>query len=408
MAKIQLGVMYGSRSCEHDVSVISAVQLMHSVNTEKYDVIPIYLAKDGLWYTGKALMDISIYASFDAVKKDIVPVRLDLVSGAKSLLTIQKGKGLFAKPQEVILYHLDCVIPVFHGLHGEDGTVQGLLELCNIPYTSCNVGASSIGMDKVLMKRFFRGCGFPVLPDTFLLRKEWEEDREACIERIEKELPYPVYCKPACLGSSIGVSRAENREELIDSLELAFDFDRKVLVEQGLTSMIELNCSVLGYNGKIKASEIEMPISCASKDLLDFETKYLNGSSSSKGMVSLGRILPAKIEPELKEKIQQMSKDIFYALDCKGVVRIDFMYDTASDQIYITEINTIPGSLSFYLWQATKLPYADLIDCMVDCAMQAQQDKDDNNYAFHSEILKNMKLSGGKGAKGAKVGIKNA
>ena len=401
MNKIQLGVIYGSRTCEHEVSIISAVQLMRAADRQTYDVIPIYISKKGEWFTGDPLFDIASYTPFDENRKGLKRVSLDLTAGSRALVSFERGKGLLGKDKRVVLARLDCVVPVLHGMHGEDGTIPGLLELCNIPYTSSGVGASAVGMDKVYMKNYFRGCGFPVLPSTWFLRSTWEKDREAACQLIEKELPYPVFVKPASLGSSIGVTRANDRKSLVEALELAFEFDRKVLVEKGLDNPLELNCSVLGYDGECKASEIEMPISGG--DLLSFMDKY--GNNSTKGMASLKRVLPAPIEPELYKRIQTLSVDVFNAMDCKGVVRIDYMYDAASDGLYITEINTIPGSLAFYLWEPCALPYSMLIDQMVQCAMKAQEDKDNNNFAYTSDILKNISI-GGKA--GAKNGLKNA
>lgn len=402
MNKIQLGVMFGSRSCEHEVSIISAVQLMRAADRQTYDVIPIYISKKGEWFTGDALMDISAYTPFDEGRKGVVRVNLDVTAGSGALTRVEHGKGLLGKDKEVVVARLDCVIPVFHGMHGEDGTIQGLLELCNIPYASSGVGASAMGMDKVYMKQFFQGAGFPVLPSCWFLRRAWEQDRAAVMAQVEKELPYPVFVKPASLGSSIGVAKAKDRASLEEALEVAFEFDRKVLVEKGLEEPLELNCSVLGYNGNARASEIEMPVSGG--DLLTFMDKYLGGSST-KGMASLKRVLPAPIEPELRERIQRLSVDIFNNMDCKGVVRIDYMFDAATGGLYITEINTIPGSLAFYLWEACAMPYSALIDEMVRCAKEAQQDKDDSNYAYTSDILSSISL-GGKA--GSKTGLKNA
>jgi len=402
MSKLQLGVFYGSRTCEHDVSIISAVQLMRAADKEKYDIIPVYISKQGEWFTGEALFDMSSYTPFDPGKKGIIRVNPDITAGSRALTRIEPGKGLFGKDREVVVARLDCAIPVFHGMHGEDGTVQGLLELCNMPYSSSCVGASAIGMDKVYMKQFFRGAGFPILPDCWFLRRAWEKDREAVMTQIEEKLPYPVFVKPASLGSSIGVSRANDRSELEEALELAFDFDRKVLVEQGLNKPLELNCSVLGYNGEARASEIEMPVTGG--ELLTYMDKY-GASGGSKGMASLKRVLPAPIEPELREKIQKLSVDIFNNMDCKGVVRIDYMYDSASDGIYITEINTLPGSMAFYLWEATGMPYREMIDHLVEFAMEAQQEKDDSNYAYASNILTDVSLGGKAGPKnGSKLG----
>lgn len=403
MDKLQLGVIYGSRTCEHEVSIISAVQLMRAADRQRYDVIPIYISKQGEWYTGDGLMDISAYTPFDPSRKGIIRVNLDITTGSGALVAVEHGKGLFGKERQVIVARLDCVIPVMHGMHGEDGTIQGLMELCNIPYSSAGVGASAMGMDKVYMKQFFRGAGFPVLPSNWFLRRAWEENPSAVLDAVEKELPYPVFVKPASLGSSIGVTKAKDRKGLEEALELAFEFDRKVLVEQGLEDPLELNCSVLGYNGHAKASEIEMPISGG--DLLTFAEKYLGGSNSTKGMASLKRVLPAPIEPELRDKIQQLSVDIFNDMDCKGVVRIDYMYDAKSDGLYITEINTIPGSMAFYLWEACAKPYSQLIDDLVQFALEAQQDKDNSNYAYSSDILSNVSLGG---KTGTKSGLKNA
>ncbi len=399
--KTQLGVIFGSRSCEREVAIISAVQLMNHVDTEKYDVIPVYISEQGVWYTGEALRRIETFQHFSPDMKGVEQVQLDTTAGSGALLATRPGKGLFGHPTQVVAARLEVCVVVMHGLNGEDGTLQGMLELANLPYTSTGVAGSAIGMDKIMMKQFFRGAGLPVLPGTWYTRSRFEREREQVLDDVEQQLGYPVFVKPANLGSSIGVSRADDREGLLDSLELAFDYDRRVLVEKGLDHPIELNCSVLGYDDEVEASPIEMPTSALTQDFLDFRKKYLEGGSS-KGMASLNRVLPAPIPEEMRDAIQRMSCDIFRMLDCKGVVRIDFMYDRASDQTYITEINTIPGSLAFYLWENKGVKYAELIDRMVACARRAHEDKNLRNYAFTSDILKNVQLGGGKGAKGAK------
>ena len=400
MAKIQLGVLFGSRSCEREVAIISAVQLMNHVDTEKYDVIPVYISEQGVWYTGAPLRDIKNYTPFNPDMKGIDQVALDITAGSGALIANRPGKGLFGKPRQEVVARLECCVIVMHGLNGEDGTLQGMLELANLPYTSAGVAGSAIGMDKIMMKQFFRGAGtLPCLPDCWFTRSMFQADREAVLDKVEKELGYPVFVKPANLGSSIGVSRADDREGLIDSLELAFDYDRRVLVEKGLDKPIELNCSVLGYDDDVTASPIEMPIS--GEQFLDFKEKYL-ANGGSKGMASLHRVLPAPIEDSLRDHIQQLSCEIFRMLDCKGVVRIDYMFDKATEQVYITEINTIPGSLAFYLWENAGVKYAELIDRMVKAALRAHEDRNMRNYAFTSDILKSVSLGGAKGAKDAK------
>lgn len=396
--KKQIGVIFGSRSCEREVAIISAVQLMRHADREKYDIIPVYIDESGNWYTGDKLKEIGSFKPFRPDSAGITRVFPDLSSGSGALLTMQKGTGLFAKEKIEIAARIDVYIIVMHGLNGEDGTLQGLLELANVPYTSTGVAGSAVGMDKIMMKQIFRGAGLPVLPGVWFTRTEYENGPDDVIRKVEGEIGYPVFVKPANLGSSIGVSRADDAETLAESLELAFEYDRRVLVEKGLDKPIELNCSVLGYDGEDEASPIEMPIN--NDEFLDFKDKYL-ASGGSKGMASLHRVLPAPIEDGLKEYIQEMSRTIFRLLDCKGVVRIDYMFDRKSEKTYITEINTIPGSLAFYLWENAGMPYSSLIDRMICCAEKAHDDKNRANYAYTSDILNGVSF-GSKGAKGSK------
>ncbi len=401
--KKQIGVIFGSRSCEREVAIISAVQLMRHMDREKYDVIPVYIDENGNWYTGEKLTDINAFKPFRAESSGVIKVFPDLSSGSGALLTIRKGNGLFGREKIEMVARIDVYVVVMHGLNGEDGTLQGLLELANVPYTSTGVAGSALGMDKIMMKQFFRGADLPVLPGLWFTRSEYEQDCKAVTGRVEAEIGFPVFVKPANLGSSIGVSRADDQDTLKDSLELAFEYDRRVLVEKGLDKPIELNCSVAGYDQHIEASPIEMPIN--NDEFLDFRDKYLS-SGGSKGMASLHRILPAPIEEELKDRIQEMSREIFRMLDCKGVVRIDYMFDRNEEKLYITEINTIPGSLAFYLWENAGIPYRELIDRMIGYAEKAFEDKNRANYAYSSDILQGVTF-GAKGAKGSK-GAKSA
>ena len=226
---------------------------------------------------------------------------------------------------------------------------------------------SAVGMDKIAMKYFFRGSDLPVLPGVWFTRSEFSVNPEKVLHTVSSELGFPVFVKPANLGSSIGVSRADQKDELRDALELAFEYDRRVLVEKGLDKPIELNCSVLGYDDDIIASPIEMPIN--HDEFLDFRDKYLGGGGS-KGMASLSRILPAPIDDPLKNEIQELSRKIFHLMDCKGVVRIDYIIDE-NDILYVNEPNTIPGSMAFYLWKASGLSFSQLVDEMVKNAFEA-------------------------------------
>ena len=390
--KKTIAVIFGGRSCEREVAIISAVQLMRHVDREKYNLTPVYIHEDGKWYAGDALLEVDTFSSFQPGKAGITSVWLDMASGSGALMTLENRRKLFRDTQQVkVVGRMDAAILVMHGLNGEDGSLQGMLELANIPYTSTGVAGSAVGMDKIMMKQFFRGASLPVLPDTWVTRSRWENQEDACIHDIEA-LGYPVFVKPANLGSSIGVSRADDRTSLQEAMELALSYDRRVLVEKGLDLPTELNCSVLGYDEVVEASPVEMPLKSDHKTkALTFREKYETKGGHASGMAAQTRQLPAQIPDELRDRIQTIAKSIFRMLDCKGVVRIDFMLDRTTKELYITEINTIPGSLAFYLWAEAGLAYPKLIDRMIQYAERAHEDKNSHQYAYQSDILKNFK-----------------
>ncbi len=386
--KRNIGVVFGGRTCEHDVSIITAVQLMDHMDKSKYDVVPIYISREGAWYTGEKLCDIRTFENFNATsfsKCHISPVP------GQGLIVLNKG-AFGDKSKETAL---DAVIPAMHGMHGEDGTLQGLLELADIPYTSPGVVGSAVGMDKIVMKAAFKGNGFPVLDACHFERGEWAKDRKQVIELVEKTLQYPVFIKPANLGSSIGISKATDRDTLESGIDVAVSFDRRILVEQAAVDIIELNCSCLGYGSDVRASAVEQPAGW--EEFLTFDDKYMR-SDTGKGMQALARKVPAPIDAKLKTEMEDLSIAIFKALDCKGVVRIDYLYSKSQGKVYVNEINTIPGSFAFYLWDVIGLPYPRLIDALIDTACRAQEEKRKNNYAYTSGILKKA----GRGTKGAK------
>ncbi|MDO5298448.1 MAG: D-alanine--D-alanine ligase family protein [Clostridia bacterium] len=401
MSKMNIAVIFGSRSCEHDVSIISALQLIEAAKTAGFFVTPIYISREGLWYTGEPLTRIETFRDFNPMAKDITRVNLDVSANAGDLWAWPPQRaGLFAKVPAPIA-HIDCAIPVLHGLHGEDGTVQGLLEMANIPYASSGVLGSSVGMDKIAMKQMLRGAGYPVLDFVWFTRDQLKAQRGQIIERIEKEIKYPVFVKPAALGSSIGVSRAANREELEAAIDLAASYDRRILVEVGVTHPVEINCAALGYGEDVRASVCEMPVPSAGDSFLNFFEKYLRNAGtkgeSSRGMKSLSRVVPAPVGDELTERIQQLTREIFTLLDCRGTVRIDFILDE-HDVLYVNEPNTIPGSLAFYLWKECGVSFPELVEKMVEDALRAHADKNQNVYAYDSTILQKV-AAGAKGSK---------
>ena len=401
MSKMNIAVFFGSRSCEHDVSIVSALQCIEATKAAGFNVTPVYISRDGLWYTGEPLENIETFREFNPMTKGITRVTLDVTANAGDLWAWPPQRaGLFAKVPAP-LCHIDCVIPVFHGWHGEDGTIQGLLEMANIPYASSGVLGSAIGMDKIAMTQILRGAGFPVLDFVWFTREQLKKERQAVIERVEKEIKYPAFIKPAALGSSIGVSRAKNREELERALDVAASYDRRILVEVGVVHPVEINCAAVGYGEDVRASVCEMPVPSSNDTFLDFWQKYLRNASTkgedSRGMKSLSRVVPAPIGDELTGRIQTMACDIFKLLDCCGTVRVDFILDQ-NDMLFVNEPNTIPGSLAFYLWKASGLDFPKLIEKMVEDALRAHADKNSSVFAYDSSILKKV-AAGTKGSK---------
>jgi len=393
-----LGVLYGSRSCEHDVSIVTGLQAIQNVDKAKYDVRPVYIDRDGAWYTGDGLLNYAAYGSPMSQAYDVDRCIPAPHPGGKLALYQYPIKSGFFFTKKKPLLVIDVALLAFHGVNGEDGSVQGLMELYNVPYTSAGLPGSSVGMDKVGMKAFFRGCGFPILPYAWFTRKKWEKEPNEILMGIEKDLPYPLFVKPANLGSSIGISKAVDRQTLIEAIDVAKAYDRKILVEKGLADVVEINCAAVGYDDDITVSLCEQPVSW--KEFLTFDEKYLSGGG--KGMESQTRRIPAPISRELTSKIQELTKDIFCCLDLKGVARMDFLIDKTTGAHYINEVNTIPGSLAFYLFEPMDIPYNKLIDRMVDSALEAHREKQKNDFSYDSKILEKMKLGGLKGGKTGK------
>ena len=408
---LKVAVIYGSRTCEHDVSIVSALQAMDNLDKNEYEIVPVYIARDGQWYTGRLLRNITFYSAFkpelvthvapvmsEDGKLTLMPVTSIAPHGFKGMVKVLMSNMNLG---EDTVEKCDVVLPVMHGMNGEDGTLQGLLELFNVPYTSTGVLGSALGMDKIAMKQFFRGCGLPVLDGMWFARSEWNKNHEEVLNRVESSCPYPVYVKPANLGSSIGISRATDRQSLIKAIETAVEYDRRILVERGIEKPVEINCSALRINGEVRASLCEMPASW--EEFLTFDDKYLRGSKSGKGqgMESLARKVPAPISDELTQRIQQMTTQVYNAMDCKGVVRIDYMLD--GDELYINEINIIPGSLAFYLWEPLGISFKEMLDCMIEDAFTAYAEKNRSVFSYDSSILRSVQ-GGLKGAKGGKLG----
>ena len=389
-----IGVIYGSRTCEHDVSIISALQAAQALDKKKYNVTYIYIGREGTWYTGEALADVKFYEHFDPEKVTRV-----LPAGENSKLVLYhlpEKKKFFGGTAAERVAVLDVVMPVLHGLNGEDGTLQGMLELFDVPYTSAGVMGSAVGMDKITMKLLFKGCGFPVVEGVWFDRGRWSRERDGVMDECEDKLGFPLIVKPANLGSSIGINIAHDRNQLEDAIETAAAYDHRILVEKAVTPLREVNCSVLGYGDHVETSELEMPVT--QEEFLTFEGKYTRNAKGAGGMASQVRLIPAPISEQAAQTVRDLAVRAFRAMDLKGVVRIDFILDQ-DENVFINEANTIPGSLAFYLWEPKGIPFVALVDGMVECAFSAWADRKASVFSHDSTLLANI-VHGSKGAKG--------
>lgn len=391
--KIRVGVFFGGKSVEHEVSVISGLQAYNTFDRTKYEPIPIYITKENELYTGEPIGDIANYKDIPALLKRSNRVFLMCEGNCVKLIRYPSKK--FGSSE---VAQIDVAFPVVHGANVEDGSLQGFLRHYNIPYVGCDVMASAVAMDKYVMKTVLKDNEIPVLDCVTLYGKEYESGEQTAYDKVEKKIPYPVIVKPVNLGSSVGIKIAKNREELREALEYAFTFGPKVLVERAIMNLREINCAVLGDYEQAFASECEEPIS--SDDILSYEDKYVaGGKGSSEGMRTAKRELPANLAPEKREEIRELAVTTFQTLGCSGVSRIDFMIDRDTDRVYVNEINPIPGSLAFYLWEALGKPYAELLNDMIQLALKREREEQNILTSFDSNILQNANLSGAKGVK---------
>ena len=398
--KITVAVLFGGKSVEHEISVISAVQAMGHLDREKYDLVPVYITKTGKMYTGDCLTKIESFRNISAMLKNCSQVLMTNQDGRCVLVPYPMTFGYKRKIRTI-----DVAMPIVHGTNVEDGALQGFLKTLGVPFVGCDVLSSAIGMDKYVMKLVFQAAGILVLDCRCFMKSEFYADEEALVAKIEEAFTYPVIVKPVNLGSSVGISMASDRAKLLKALDEAFRYAPKVLVERGITELREINCSVLGDVYEAEASECEEPLNAG--EILSYQDKYMSGGKGSKqgseGMASLARKIPADLTPELRETIRSMAVKGFQALGCCGVSRIDFMIDKATGQVYLNEINTIPGSLSFYLWEPLGVSYKQMLDRMIKLALKRAREEEELNFSFDIGVLETANIGGAKGAKGAKM-----
>ena len=393
--RFTIGVIFGGRSVEHDVSIVTAQQVMRALDESGHQVIPVYIDRAGNFYRGAALREL---ASFEREvwrqQKDVERVLLSPQPRQHGLIIAPLAGRFRASRVE----RLDVVFPTLHGTHGEDGTLQGLLELAEIPYVGCGVLASAIANDKGMTKAVLREAGIPVLDDVRLNREEWLQDPEMVLARVMEELPYPLIIKPARTGSSIGIGFAEDEDSLRAAVEIAIAFDQRVLIEERLTDCLEINCAIMGDGKEGHASFLEQPLSY--EEFLSYEEKYLRGSE---GMKSAERIIPAPISADTAESIQQATREAFRAIDGRGIARMDFLLQRDESAFYLNEINTMPGSLAFYLWQEEGLTPTMVCEQLLAIAFTAAAEKRATRYDHRTALLGQAAARGLKGVKGDKT-----
>jgi D-alanine-D-alanine ligase len=373
--KIRVGVIFGGRSGEHEVSLVSARSVMDAIDEEKYEIVPIGITKEGRWI-----------ASGDPMKAltagDAAASRPAALLGDPSRRGLMRLEDTERAVEATRLAELDVVFPVLHGTYGEDGTVQGLLELAGLPYVGAGVIGSILGLDKAAFKDIMRAHGLPIVKDVMLKRKEWGADPQRVMDRVEAELDYPVFTKPANLGSSVGISKCHDRAGLAAGLAEAARYDRKLIVEAAVPAAREIEVSVLGNDDPIASVPGEI---IPSREFYSYEAKYLDEGDEASEL-----IIPARISPEMTERVRDLAVRVYKAIDCAGMARADFLLSGETGELFVNEVNTIPGftSISMYpkLWEASGVSYPELIDRLIELALERHQDRERSETSYQPVV----------------------
>ena len=380
--KIKLGIFFGGKSVEHEIAVITANQAYASIDKEKYEIIPIYISKKGILYTGEHLFELDQYRDMDKLIETCTKVTL--INDGESVKVLRYPMKKFG---DNIINTIDVAFAIMHGTNGEDGTIQGYLELLGLPYVGPDIVSSACGMDKIAMKKIMQQSGIPVVDYVAFYGMEYIQKEEELISKIE-EMGYPVIVKPGNLGSSVGIKKAKTRIELEDAIDFAMQFSDRILVEKAVVNLREINCSVMGDIVCCKPSVCEEPIS--TDEILSYTDKYVGGGKSSsgqKGMQASQKKLPAELSDEKRTEIENLAMETFKVLGASGVSRVDFLMDKDTEKVYVNEINTIPGALSYYLWEAAGKSFKDELDELVDIALKRKRNKEKMTFSYDQNIL---------------------
>ena len=387
--KLKVGVIFGGNSVEHEVSIISAIQAIDNMDKDKYEIIPIYIAKDMTWYSGPVLLKIENYKDIDNLLKKCKKVCLCKKKEEFCLIDVDSRiKNIVNK--------IDIAFPIVHGKNVEDGSLAGFFETIGIPYVGSGVIGSAIGQDKVILKHVLLANSIPVVDYIWFYDYEYLNNKNEIIKKV-KELEYPVIVKPACLGSSVGIKFVRNEKDICEAIEDAITYDKKILVEKAVSNLVEVNCSVFGDYQECDISVTEQVKT--SNSILTYEDKYIgNGKKCGKvckGIVNTDRIIPAMLDKDILNNINMLSKEVFRVLNLSGVCRIDFLIDMNNKKVYVNESNIIPGSLAFYLWESKGIKYSELLDRMIELGIKNYKEKLKKINSFESNILSNYNGANG-------------
>lgn len=388
-----LVVAFGGISPEHEVSVLTAHQAMAALKESGRSVRPLYVTKNGRWFTGDVLMNLDRYTDLQKLEREATPCTVSRNADGAPVLLETASQGWFSKPKE---HPIVAMVLAFHGSDGENGAFQGLCEVFNIAYTGSGVLGSAVGMDKATAKRLARQAGIPVVDWISFSEADWVADQGGLSAHVD-QLGYPVFVKPVHLGSSIGISRVEDSSALASRIELALRYDHQVLVEKAVSPLLEINCSVMGNADKAEASVCEQPK--GKGDSLSYEDKYLSDPGSSKGMASADRLIPAPIGAEATERVRSLAVETFRSLQAGGLARLDFLMNPETGDVFFNEINTIPGSFSFYLWQHSGLSFAQVLERLIELGLADQRRRNGRIRSYETNLLSKKAAQGLKGMK---------
>ncbi len=396
--KLNIAVVFGGRSVEHEISIISALQTMAAMDREKYQIIPVYIAKDGIWYTGKELLTLENYANLESLISKSTKIIIDQNSGSYKIYLKPPTffSHLFGALKPITI---DVFFPIMHGTNGEDGTLQGLFTTMNIPYVGCDTLASAITMDKITTKFVLQSMNIKVVDYLWFHAENWLSSKDHVVATILKKFSYPLIVKPGNLGSSIGVLAVNNDRELEDAIDLAVRMSSRFLIEPRIMDLQEINCSVLGDREQAEVSICEELV--VPDAILSYQDKYFGGKKCTfglkggnkipgKGMHTAKRKIPAEISETTTLKIQEIAKKVFMGLNCNGVARIDFLMDKGSSEIYLCELNVIPGSLAFYLWEPMGKSFPDLIEQLIGLALKRHRENNNLLISYAHNILNSI------------------